>query len=218
MEGPVGPKGPTGAQGITGPRGAQGFPGPMGPVGPQGLTGPDGRQGLMGFPNPSVPVGVQIFTTTSTVEISTPDERQVLFTAMLDTGRPSLVNASGRLQSTTISGMSLDPTTGVITVPAGRYLVEAACSFPTDVEVITGSISLVDTLLSDTIILEGNLVGSSIIGTKGMTSFMSSFVNFDTNGSVKLSYNVARVNDSLTKSIPLVDTSSIAVFVTFVKV
>lgn len=212
MEGPIGPKGPTGAQGIDGPRGVQGVPGPQGPTGVQGFTGPAGRQGFMGFPRSSVPVAVQIFTASSTVEVPEPEvgETSLDITVILNGGRPPL-DASGG--STTISGMSMD-TSGVITVPTGRYLIEGATTFPKD-DISDAYLRFAKTNLDS--ILQGNIV-NVFDQTLGSTSVFSGFHAFTSNTTAVLRYQGEIPEDSQGFTVPFLSEDSIASFVTFVKI
>lgn len=209
MEGPIGPRGPTGDIGRTGPQGPQGVPGPQGGTGEQGFTGPDGRQGLMGFPRTSVPVGIQIFSGTQQKAAGIGPSVSTL-PAGLDTAYPDL-NGNN---STTISGMSINFTNGKITVPAGRYLVEASCTFPLNIGITSATLSL--NLDGGGPLLTGNEVG--VTGTSGMTSYISSFLELNTSETVQLAYNVQRSGGSEEENVPLISSSSLAVFVTFIKV
>lgn len=209
MEGPVGPRGPTGDIGRTGPQGPQGEPGPQGGTGAQGLTGPAGRQGLLGFPNPVVPVKVQMFTG-NTQGSGTSD-----FTAVLGlTAYPSLTggdSVNDPANSTTISGMSLYRST--ITVPAGRYLVEGGTSFPLGAGINQANISLVDA--GNQIVIPGNVVGSNITNTVGMTSYFSSVLLVDTESGYKLGISSQASGPA---DVPLVVSGCPGYFVTFIKV
>jgi hypothetical protein len=213
MQGPQGPIGPEGPTGITGPAGRQGSVGVRGATGEEGLTGPQGIQGLLGFPRPSVPVKVQMFTGSSTVTIRE-DIRIVAAIAPLSTAYPSL---DGSGNSSSIVGMSLN--TNTITIPTGRYLVEAACTFPSvgDYGLQEGFLSIDST--TGTRILSGNRIGSSISNTLGFTSYMSGFVEFNSSTSVNVNYNVQRAGTpGFLGTTPFVNGDSIAVFVTFLKI
>lgn len=110
MFGPTGPTGPAGAQG------------------PQGITGQYGIEGWRGFPGrPAKPIQLQIFQCTSDNLINTGR----LYDYPITSATPPL---SGN-NSTTITGLSvthLTPTVDQsgtytdITIPAGKYYLEAA--------------------------------------------------------------------------------------------
>lgn len=154
MEGPIGPRGPQGPTGLLGVQGKQGTVGSIGPQGNTGTTGPQGYQGLRGLPGQCTnPVKIQIFTTNDVIaEASTSAD----LPCILSTGIPSL---SG-INSTTISGLSLNASTGVITFPAGNFYVEAATSFPFSVNISSGSLNMVRN--GETTVLYGSSIGYSI--------------------------------------------------------
>lgn len=218
MEGAVGPLGPTGPQGIPGPQGRQGLVGPQGPIGPQGIPGPNGVQGLIGFPRSSVPVLIQILTATGTFNNSV--SGTFSYDANPDTAHPALNEGN----STTISGMSLNNTNGVITVPVGIYLVEGACSFPGTQSgpVEGGLMSLSDPAIEGEagIVIKGSTIG--LIGSVTRTSYFSQYL--EVTGASRnfiIRYSGSRTSSSggtPSISIPLVDGSSIGSFVTFIKV
>lgn len=211
MQGPQGPQGPRGPTGMTGILGTQGVPGPQGPVGATGLQGIPGPQGLMGFPGPSTaPVNIQILTSTNTVSYS---GSPGTLNATIDTTQayPPL---SGGTNSTTISGLSVSGGSN-ITVPAGRYFVEAATTF-------------VPTTYMQAFLSLGNGGGNVIEGLEisynttlgvgqsyGFTSFLSGMIDLTSNTTLNLRYNMLSGNSG---TIPLNISGCPTAFVTFVQV
>lgn len=120
ITGPQGPVGVTGFQGIQGPQGVEGPQGPIGPTGfqggptgPQGPTGPGGSGGSSGTP----PCQVFEYRLPSDQRGGDAPDVGAFYTRPINNGVPALSSNN----STTISGMSLDPDTYVITVPSGTY-------------------------------------------------------------------------------------------------
>lgn len=117
----------TGPTGILGPRGPQGPKGELGPTGITGRFGPIGLQGYRGYPgDPYIKFGAQLLTNNSTESV-TPES--VNFTAKLvrtfGTAVPAL-DPSGN--SSTIAGMNVDMSRGIISLPAGKFYVEGVAS------------------------------------------------------------------------------------------
>lgn len=132
-----GPQGPRGAVGITGPTGATG---PQGPQGPRGETGPNGVTGITGS------TGIQLYGNGSLIQSANMRDTQLTTSTStpgvlnFNTRSPALVSGT----STTISGhydtaglnrygnpLTMDPSTGVITLPAGKYWITASISIET---------------------------------------------------------------------------------------
>ena len=95
-----GPQGPAGPQGPTGATGATGPQGPIGLTGPQGIQGPIGPQGPAG----TIASYGSFYTTTA----------------------QTITNDSYPLENTTTSSnMTVDPTTGIVTLTnAGTYQID----------------------------------------------------------------------------------------------
>lgn len=73
--GPTGPQGPAGPPGVEGPAGVQGpkgDTGPAGPAGPQGPPGPPGPPGATGPSGPPGAAGLEIVSTSSDFNASSP--------------------------------------------------------------------------------------------------------------------------------------------------
>lgn len=214
MEGLPGPQGITGPTGIVGPTGIQGVQGQQGILGITGTRGPTGVQGLLGLPRPSVPVGIQMFAGDSTVEVQSVNPVGVI--APITISYPSLTPTTNL--STTIPNMSMSFNT--ITVPAGTYLVEGACTFP-DTGINSGRIELAtdysppsgNTPASYTPFMSGNVITSG----SGMTSSFSGLHTFQGTTLVSVMYSVA-TGSSLSITCPFLYSGSKSFFVTFVKV
>ena len=122
----------TGPTGILGPRGPQGPQGELGPTGITGRFGPIGFQGYRGYPgDPYVKFGAQVLTNNSTESV-TPDG--VNFRANLvrtfGSAVPSL-DASGN--SSTIAGVNVNLSSGIISLPTGRFYVEGVASITSNI-------------------------------------------------------------------------------------
>ena len=173
MQGVAGPQGPRGPTGVTGIAGPQGTRGPAGPTGAQGITGQAGAQGLLGVPGPSTnPVNVQILVSTTTETTSLGPPRGAVVSAFANAYPP----LSGG-NSTTISGLSVSGPT--ITIPAGRYFIEAATSFPYNYNLQTCYFSMYDPV-GNRDILAGNQIKVNTpvtAGTFGYTSYISGILD-----------------------------------------
>ena len=115
IQGPTGPQGPIG---LTGATGATGATGPQGPAGPQGLTGATGPQGPQGETGPQGPQG----ETGPQGPAGTIESYGSFFTDETVT----VTNDSFPLTTaTSVRNMTLDTTTGVVTLEnAGTYKVD----------------------------------------------------------------------------------------------
>lgn len=125
-------QGPTGIQGIQGPTGPQGPQGPAGNQGIRGATGPTGPQGIRGyFGSPLNPIRAQViddYTDFSYTFSMQNINGNSIGRPQMRVGYPAL---DGSGNSSAIPGMQLKNiglSTYSITVPAGQYYVEAACS------------------------------------------------------------------------------------------
>jgi hypothetical protein len=115
---------------MSGNTGPQGPRGPEGAIGPTGITGPNGSQGIRGFPGPPVyPVTLQILQSSNQIYSNGSITRK------FETAIPAL--SAGN--STTISGLSNDSSTGNITLPVGEYYIEAYANLSSS----TGNASMV---------------------------------------------------------------------------
>ena len=122
--GPQGPQGPIGLTGATGPQGPAGATGATGPAGPQGETGPQGPQGIQGETGPVGPQGPQ--GEVGPQGPAGPPGTTASFGSFYTDTTQTVTNDSFPLTTTlSSSNMTLDPTTGVITLTnSGTYLVE----------------------------------------------------------------------------------------------
>lgn len=221
MEGPPGPIGPTGDGGIRGPTGVQGSIGPSGLTGPQGITGPWGKQGLLGLPRPSVPVRVQIFMgkTAQTTPMEPPPlgeggipvESATIADIDAASSSPPLQNST---TSTTIPGMTL--TGDVISLPAGRYFVEGACTFaemPNGSTIVLGLYEFVESTSTYVELITGRqIVGGQMNGT----SHFSGVIEVATTRDVYVRYLYIDIFGPF--AITLNYAESITFFVTFIKI
>lgn len=155
IPGPVGPQGPigltgaTGATGATGPQGPIGLTGPagpQGPVGPTGPQGPQGEQGIQGPIGPQGPVGPE--------GPQGPAGTVASYGGFYTTVAQTVTAGSFPLTETQeVSNMSLDTTTGVVTLEnAGTYVVSYG------VYALTGS--------TDTDTVQIYLNGAPVAGTQ----------------------------------------------------
>ena len=114
VTGPTGPTGATGATGATGPAGATGATGPTGPTGPTGATGEAGAIGPAGATGATGATGP-----TGTTEAAS-------FASFYTTAEQSVDNSSFPLtDSITSSGITVDTTTGIATLPnIGTYRID----------------------------------------------------------------------------------------------
>lgn len=207
-----GPTGAAGAKGIDGVTGPQGFPGKKGPTGVTGMTGPAGLQGWRGYPGPSpVPVMIQNLSTTLTQSVRGSTTSTI---SLLNTGSPPLSGGA----STTISGMTLNTATGVISGLGGTCYVEAACSFPSDTNITSGSLNLYET--GGVIRLLGTRIAPGTGGLSG-SSFISGVYLFQSGKSYTFNCDLTFASPVDT-IIPLasVDAPTVVptVVVTFIKV
>ena len=138
MQGPAGPTGPTGIVGIRGRQGPVGRDGDAGSVGIRGPTGPEGRRGFFG---PTLnPVRAQtFFNTLGSMNLDDPPVTQISFTAndladnkakfshvVFLNGFPGVGNVTEEIKSSSnIPGLTLNNSTGVLSVPTGNYYTEA---------------------------------------------------------------------------------------------
>jgi hypothetical protein len=114
--------------GVTGPQGPRGL---QGPIGPSGITGQNGIQGNRGFPGPPFyPPSMQILQSSNQVN------GKLTITRKFETAIPAL--SSGN--STTIIGLSNDSATGNITLPVGRYYIEAYANLGSNI--LTASMAI----------------------------------------------------------------------------
>lgn len=126
-----GPTGPTGIIGIRGPQGPIGRDGDAGMVGTRGPTGPEGRRGYFG---PTLnPVRAQVFYNAFDVAkpirfvIETPGDSTIkLSPVVLVSGFPATGDVTEFIKSsTTIPGLQFNNQNGKITIPIGKYYIEA---------------------------------------------------------------------------------------------
>lgn len=143
----TGPQGPSGATGPQGPQGETGATGPQGPEGPQGFQGevgpqgPEGQQGLEGSEGPEGPEGPQ-----GPQGETGPQGPASGGTVYID------LNAGANQVNGT-------ETVASITVPAGKYLVQAKAW----VDQTVGSESFVLCALSDLGVFDGTRLNASTV-------------------------------------------------------
>lgn len=144
-QGPAGPQGATGLTGATGPQGPQGLTGPQGIQGPIGPTGPTGATGLTGPTGPTGPTGATGLTGPIGPTGPTGADGGAIasFGSFFNDAEQTLTPGSIPLTTTrTVDGMTLDTTTGVVTVDnAGTYLVSYSIT-PTSGVSTTDAVSL----------------------------------------------------------------------------
>lgn len=211
MQGPQGPTGLQGFQGIEGPPGFQGPFGPTGLTGIQGAPGVQGPQGLMGVPGVCTnPVNVQIFTSTTQVSAS----GEVTSTpAPFDMMYPPL---NGLSQSTTIPGMSMSTSTRIV-IPAGRYLIEGATTYPYETEVRNAYLSIVVPGGVETTLLRGNSVFRDGDNVNGLTSCLNGIVVLPSQTIIEVRYNNFNIGFT-TFNLPLLVTGCPTIFVTITQI
>ncbi len=217
MEGPRGPIGPSGQAGITGVAGAQGSVGAFGSTGPTGLTGPAGIQGLRGVPGASpVPARIQIFSTTLSNDNSV---KTASLVNICSTGSPALSVVGSTCTSTTIPSLSIDNTTGIFTIPAGMYHIEAACSFSDSTT--STSLAALNMYEGASIVIGGTNIRPVAAGGNGSgTSFLSGIYSCATSVTATFNCDVNRGQQTTIKT-PMLSTdyngTAPTVFVTFIK-
>lgn len=223
MEGPRGPTGPAGSAGIIGPQGIQGTRGPEGPTGGVGATGTQGIQGLMGVAVPRFPLGVQVFvgkmvqdsTDNGAVSASTSIQVQ----AVIDSDSYPALNGG---QSMTIPGMSRSGR--VITVPAGRYLIEGVANFVPDTNLSTLQL-VIGTWTTSTsppsfepnYTIAGKNVNGRTITNTGFSSVFSGIVDISSTQALSIGY-VGTLLTETTYTINYQQGESRTFFVTFIKI
>jgi len=145
-QGPIGLTGATGATGATGPQGPIGETGPQGPAGETGATGPQGPQGIQGPVGPQGPIGP--------TGPQGPAGTVASFGGFYTSTAQTVTDGPFPLTETqAVSNMSLDTTTGVVTLEnPGTYVVSYG------VYALTGS--------TDTDTVEIYLNGTAVAGTQ----------------------------------------------------
>lgn len=134
----------TGPTGIQGCFGTQGERGPQGVAGATGLVGPTGPKPYRGYPgDPFFKVRGQLLTNNSTVTAKVFNLSNGVYLSKVvrpfTTGVPAL-DASGN--SSAISGMSVDASSGLITLQPGTYYAEGCSSLTSNTNFLGSCFSL----------------------------------------------------------------------------